>query len=341
MSHLAKRRIVALHRFLSAGSQDATRERAPSLDDYEMPASAPIVLAALDHEDLGRAVKMSRATRRASGATLAPLVRRIAHWHDHGLRVVVAARAETQAERLASLLGHLGVRCRVAPTPEPLRGVGSQASLSTENVLDPAARGERGTVDFVASKLSRGVVLVADGLVIVTEEEIFGARAHLRSGARASGDKRADSAALARSFAEDLRSLTVGDYVVHVDHGIGRYQGLVHKDVGGLTVDLLVIEYDAGDKLYLPVYRLNQLQKYSGREGAPPKIDRLGGQTFARTKTRAKKAIRQMADELLRLYAERRAQTRAPFPALDDDYRAFEATFPFDETPDQATRSTT
>ena len=188
---------------------------------------------------------------------------------------------------------------------------------------------ERGVALVVTSKLSCGVVLPADGIALVTEEEIFGARTRTTS-----RDKQKAGAA-ARSFAEDLRTLAVGDYVVHVDHGIGRYQGLVHKDVGGLTVDLLVIEYDAGDKLYLPVYRLNQLQKYSGGEGAPPKIDRLGGQTFARTKARAKKAIREMADQLLRLYAERKSQARAPLPPLDDDYRAFEATFPFDETPDQ------
>ncbi len=183
-------------------------------------------------------------------------------------------------------------------------------------------------MSVVVGKLSRGVVLAADGLVLVTEEEIFGGRARREKSRAASGEA-------ARSFMEDLRSLAVGDYVVHVDHGIGKYQGLVHKEIGGLTVDLLVVEYDAGDKLYLPVYRLNQLQKYSGGEGAPPKIDRLGGQTFAKTKSRAKKAIRQMADELLRLYAERRAQTRPALPAMDDDYRAFEATFPFDETPDQ------
>src|SRR6185312_8582276 len=157
--------------------------------------------------------------------------------------------------------------------------------------------GERGVVDVVVGKLSRGVVLVADGLALVTEEEIFGGRSRHRE------KKSAAAAAASKSFAEDLRTLAVGDYVVHVDHGIGRYQGLVHKEIGGLTVDLLVVEYAEGDKLYLPVYRLNQLQKYSGGEGAPPKIDRLGGQTFAKTKSRAKKAIREMADQLLRLYA--------------------------------------
>jgi transcription-repair coupling factor (superfamily II helicase) len=303
VARLGARRVVALHRVATIGN-------AEGLDAYEV-ARDPMNLAARDHDDLARAVKTARTTK-GRGATLAPLVRRIAHWHDHGLRVEITARAETQAERLASLLGHLGVACRIG------------------NVADGSAilPIERGVVSVVVGKLSRGVVLAADGLVIVTEEEIFGGRARRERSKEGSAEQ-------ARSFAEDLRTLAVGDYVVHVDHGIGKYQGLVHKEIGGLTVDLLVVEYDAGDKLYLPVYRLNQLQKYSGGEGAPPKIDRLGGQTFARTKSRARKEIRRMADELLRLYAERRAQTRPPLPALDDDYRAFEATFPFDETPDQ------
>ena len=112
--------------------------------------------------------------------------------------------------------------------------------------------------------------------------------------------------------------------MVHVEHGIGKYMGLVHKRLGsevttagpspkfapiglmaagdrdgsGLTVDLLVVEYAGGDKLYLPVYRLNQIQKFQGSEGAP-KLDRLGGQTFAKTKARVAKQLKQMADELL------------------------------------------
>ncbi len=288
-ARLEKKRVVALHRTAAMGAL------AKGLDAYQVVGKEPLDLAARDHEDLARAVKTARTTK-GRGATLQPLVRRIAHWHDHGLRVEITARAETQAERLASLLKHQGVD------------------------------GEK--IAIKVGRLSRGVVLVADGLALVTEEEIFGGRARR--------EKKTSSDATRASFAEDLRSLAVGDYVVHVDHGIGKYQGLVHREINGLTVDLLVVEYDAGDKLYLPVYRLNQLQKYSGGEGAPPKIDRLGGQTFAKTKSRAKKAIRQMADELLRLYAERRSQLRDALPPLDDEYRAFEATFPFDETPDQA-----
>ncbi|HWL84437.1 MAG TPA: transcription-repair coupling factor, partial [Polyangiaceae bacterium] len=198
--------------------------------------------------------------------------------------------------------------------------------------FDPAwlAEMENGTemAQIVVGPLSRGALLPAEGIALVTEEEIFGARAHRRKERRA-GDP-------TRPFLEDLRNLDVGDYVVHVEHGIGRYLGLVHKAVAGLTVDLLVVEYAGGDKLYLPAYRLNQIQKYSGGENATPKVDRLGGSTFSRTKARVEKAVRQMADELLRLYAERKAQPGFALAPIDDDYRAFEATFPFDETPDQA-----
>jgi len=101
-----------------------------------------------------------------------------------------------------------------------------------------------------------------------------------------------------------------------------------------MTVDFLVVEYAGGDKLYLPVYRLNQIQKHAGGEGSQ-KLDRLGGQTFAKTRSRVAKNVRQMADELLRLYAERNAMLRSSLAAPDDDYQAFEATFPFEETPDQ------
>src|SRR4029079_13085251 len=112
--------------------------------------------------------------------------------------------------------------------------------------------------------------------------------------------------------------------------------GLEHKVVGGVGVEMLVVEYSGGDKLLLPVHRLNQVEKYSGSEGSP-KLDRLGGQTFAKTKARVQRKVREMADELLRLYAERNASKRDPLPPPDDEYAALEAPFPYEETRDQAT----
>jgi transcription-repair coupling factor (superfamily II helicase) len=301
VADLAKRLVIALHRTPVIGGAGE------GLVDFEI-AKDPLELAAQGHEDLARAVKHARASKGRT-AILAPLARRIAHWQQSGLRVFVAARVTTQAERLATLLRHQGVLCKARLSP-----------------FDPAWLAERSdTTQVVVGPLSHGVILPAEGLVVVTEEEVFGARVHRRAEKKAS--------ALSRPFVEDLRALQVGDHVVHVEHGVGKYLGLVHKEVAGLTVDLICVEYAGGDKLYLPVHRLNQLQKYSGGDA---KTDRLGGSTFARTKAKVRKAVRQMADELLRLYAERQAQSGDVLEPTGDEYRAFEATFPFDETPDQA-----
>ena len=274
------------------------------------PNATAVALGALDHGDLSAAMQRARASK-GRIPSLEPLVRRVAHLRESGFRVLVTARTATQAERLAGLLGHQGVTCTI--------------HLVSADVLTPSAASV--DVELVPGALSAGLVLPADALALITEEEIFGERAH-RKVARPRDTKTA--------FLEDLRSLAVGDLVVHVEHGIGRYVGLIHKSVGAHVVDLLVVEYAGADKLYLPVYRLNQVQKFSGSEVESAKLDRLGGTTFAKTKSRVRREVRQMADELLRLYAERKAQEGHALPPVDDEYRAFEATFPFEETADQA-----
>ena len=302
---LAKRAVVTLNRTPVVGEAQAGMAAFESPQDW-------LDLGSRDHDDLTRAMRAARASK-GKNAGLTPLVRRIDNWRQNGLRVFLTARAQTQAERLVSLLRHQGIECN--------------ARLAT---FEPAWLDERSDeVQVVVGPLARGVVLPGEGIVLVTEEEIFGARAHRRR-------ERARAVDAARVFLEDLRNLAPGDYVVHAEHGIGRYQGLVHKQVSGLTVDLITIDYASGDKLYLPVWRLNQLEKYAGGENAQPKLDRLGGGSFARAKARVARAVRKMADELLRLYAERKARPGDAISGADDDYRAFEATFPFDETADQA-----
>src|SRR5690606_34841232 len=248
---------------------------------------------------------------------------------DSGLRVVFTARTATQAQRLGSLL----------------KGYGVPVASGEPAPFSPSMLAGRppGAAEVTVGNLSAGFVLATEALAIVTEEEVFGTRARRRR--REDGKKR--DKARGRAFLEDLRQLEVGDYVVHSDHGVGRYLGLERKSLGlskheeiqGLKatfVEVLVVEYANGDKLYLPVTRLHQLQKYSGGEGHKPKIDRLGGQTFEKTKAKVKKQVKQMADELLRLYAERMAHQREPLAPADRSYAEFEATFPFEETPDQS-----
>ena len=139
------------------------------------------------------------------------------------------------------------------------------------------------------------------------------------------------------SFISDLSDLKVGDYVVHIDHGIGIYQGLRQISVAGAVRDFMLLTFQDEAKLYVPLERLDLVEKYRSHEGAKPSLDRLGGATWERTKTRVKRALRDMAQELLQLYAERKM--RGGVAALPDTpwQREFEDAFEFEETPDQLT----
>ncbi|MBW2454681.1 MAG: transcription-repair coupling factor [Deltaproteobacteria bacterium] len=275
-------------------------------------------LATFDQTELSAALAAARKAE-GHGASLDPLIERVQAWHADGMRIIFAARTTIQAERLTLLLQNRELE--VAPALEDSQRL---ALLTRPRGGEPAL-----PVHVTVGPLARGMVAPAEGLVLITEEEIFGSRTHRRRRRAQSGKARS------KQLLEDLRSLAVGDFVVHIEHGIGRYEGLSHRQVAGHQVDLLAVAYAGGDKLYLPVYRLNQVHKYRGSEGAP-KLDRLGGQSFARSKSRARKRVRQLADELLQLYAERQQAMGEACPPVDDEARAFEATFPFEETDDQA-----
>jgi transcription-repair coupling factor (superfamily II helicase) len=122
--------------------------------------------------------------------------------------------------------------------------------------------------------------------------------------------------------------------VVHIDHGIGRYQGLVRLNLLGAASDFLQLGYANKDKLYLPVYRLNVIQKYAG-SGSEAALDKLGSQHFAKAKEKVRDAVKKLAFDLIKLYAERKVRPGTPFSGRDSAFREFEAKFPFDETPDQ------
>jgi transcription-repair coupling factor (superfamily II helicase) len=297
---LARRPSISLHRSGVSGPAGAD-----ALEQLEhAPPDAP-TLALADQSELERAIKALRQQKTKHDA-LDPLVEAITEWHEAGLATLIAARTQMQADRLVTLLRHRGV------------------SATREGDASGPVKADE--LRVVTAPLSRGVIAQGEGFVLVTEEEIFGARARRKAEPKKGNTK---------AFLEDLRTLDPGDMVVHVDHGIGRYLGLERKLIGGVGVDLLVVEYGGGDKLFLPVHRLSQIQKYSGGEGSP-KLDRLGGQTFAKTKAKVERHVRQMADDLLRLAAERNAVQKEPLEKPGDDYQAFEAAFPFEETRDQA-----
>jgi transcription-repair coupling factor (superfamily II helicase) len=284
------------------------------LERLDTASQEPESLGQSDHGELTRAVQQARAAT-GKGAALDPLVSALERWHEEGLRVECVTRANAQANRLAMLLRHRDVAVKL----------GTRTTDDDDDLdagLGEATSRDDALLEVRVGTLERGVVSPSEGLVLLTEEEIFGHKVHAQ--------RKRKTRALAPL--EDLRALAIGDYVIHSEHGIGRYLGLENRVVAGAGhVELLVVEY-LGGKLYLPVYRLNQIEKHSG-EG---KLDRLGGTTFAKTKAKARAKAREMADELLRLYAERNAVERPPLPAPDDEYAAFEAAFPYEETTDQA-----
>jgi transcription-repair coupling factor (superfamily II helicase) len=178
------------------------------------------------------------------------------------------------------------------------------------------------TAAITVGHLSQGFSLPADRYVFVAEEEIFGEKRHRR---RARPRPVAD-------YLTGLSQLTAGDYVVHIDHGIAVYHGLRHLNVAGTEGDYLHLEYANGDRLYLPVERINLVQKYTGADGRAPALDRLGGQSWEKTKRKTREAILAMARELLEIHAVRESTERPPLNDMDGDYEEFVAHFPFEET---------
>jgi len=137
------------------------------------------------------------------------------------------------------------------------------------------------------------------------------------------------------AFLSDFRDLQVGDYVVHVEHGIGQYQGLKEINQGDGNAEFMLLEYAEGARLYVPLTRLDLIQKYRSSEGAKPPLNHLGTAAWAKTKARVRKAMQDMADELLKLYAERKAAKGHAFSADNQWMREFEDAFEYSETDDQ------
>jgi transcription-repair coupling factor (superfamily II helicase) len=183
-----------------------------------------------------------------------------------------------------------------------------------------------GELAITPGNLARGFSFAELGIVVYSEWDLFEPPTSTRVGGR----KRTSDA-----FLSDLRDLKTGDYIVHVDHGVGRFLGLQRIPFGASEREVMQIEYSGGGKLLMPMENLNLIQRYTAGEEAQPKLDKLGGTTWARTKASVKKAMRDMADELLKLYATRQMVQGHAFGKDSPWQFDFEDTFEFDETEDQ------
>ncbi|RYL88186.1 transcription-repair coupling factor [Sporolactobacillus sp. THM7-4] len=231
----------------------------------------------------------------------------VERWIKADFAVVFLAADKERAKRLSQVLADYGIQTeRVEPQTLPLHGV----SQITTGGLDS------------------GFELPLKKIAVITEKEVFTKKA-AKTPRR--GGKKLSNAERLKNYNE----LKTGDYVVHVDHGIGRYVGIETLEVNGTHKDYLQIVYKGNDKLYVPVEHIDQVQKYVGSEGKEPKIYSLGGSEWKKVKNKARSSIQDIADDLIKLYAEREASKGHAFVKDGPAQREFEAAFPYQETADQ------
>jgi transcription-repair coupling factor (superfamily II helicase) len=224
----------------------------------------------------------------------------------------------------------------LSPTPEDLHRM--RHLLSSYDLPVQTETGQNALLDKISEvkggpglfllegKISSSFLFPAMKLALLSEEEIFVKKA----------PRRRLRPIREGYFLKSFGDLNEGDYVVHTDFGIGAYRGLQKITVGKIENDFLVIEYQDGDKLYLPVNTLDKIQRYLGPDGHVPKMDRMGGTAWDTVKERVKKSVRDIAEELVAIYAAREVMERKSFAPPDRIYEEFCSTFEYEETPDQA-----
>ena len=270
---------------------------------------------------IGGGFLRSQPTMRFHGLVPA-MVEEVKKLSGENQRVLFAARSSGEVERIADLFSEYGVPFRL----------GSRTPRPGESQLDDAAYlgGIDSTTTVVKANIADGIALPDARLVVFGTRDLFEEPEDVVVRPQRSKSKTS-------AFISDFRDLAVGDYVVHVEHGIGQYQGL--KEIAQTDSDkaeFMILEYAEGARLYVPLTRLDLVQKYRSAEGVKPVLNRLGTQQWAKTKARVKKAMQDMADELLKLYAQRKTAQGHPFPADTQWQAEFDGAFEFNETEDQA-----
>ena len=232
------------------------------------------------------------------------LARDLNRWKAEGWRVALLAGGTARGERLEGALN-------TQESPAPFMPEIPEALEPGRPVIFPMT-------------LNRGFLYPEIKFAVISESDIYGVNRQ-KSRSRATGGEKLAA----------FTDLKVGDYVVHENHGIGQYMGMVRLASEGTYRDFLHIRYQGSDKLYVPTDQLDRVQKYIGSEGQPPKLNRLSGGEWQRQKSKVKQSIQEIAGDLLKLYAARES---IPGHAFDPDtpwQREFEDGFPFEETPDQ------
>jgi len=271
-------------------------------------------------EDAESAVNiLTQPTPRFHGA-VPSMLEEVQKLTSSGNQVLFSVPNTGEVERLADIFTEYNVSFRLGSRT---RGGESYADETSYFA------GEVNTTTLAKAYLPDGVIFPDAHLAIFGSRDLFD-----ESEAVAARPQRTKSKVSA--FLSDFRDLQVGDYVVHVEHGIGQYQGLKEINQGDGNAEFMLLEYAEGARLYVPLTRLDLIQKYRSQEGAKPALSHLGTQAWAKTKARVRKAMKDMTEELLKLYAQRKMAQGHSFPAGNEFVREFEDSFEFNETEDQA-----
>ncbi len=259
-----------------------------------------VLLGSKSNDDL-RATLLSQG----NSGIIARLARLLSDWLERGRRVVLVTATRHSGERLRALLADHGLLAHLVDAGQ--------------------AQAQGMSLQICLGELSRGFRLERAGLAFITEEEIFGQKHRFKK----------EYIPKPRQAFSGLRELGIDDYVVHTDHGVGIYRGLTKLTFQEVANDFLALEYYGGDKLYLPVERINLLSRYLGPDNSPPSLDRLGNRSWLKTKQKVRASLRKVAEELVKIYAQRRVLSGYAFSGRDHYLDEFEASFPYEETPDQ------
>lgn len=245
----------------------------------------------------------------------------------------VAAREAPAGDALKSFLGHYPGRVLIAADSpgrrEALLEVLQAAELKPPVVADlPSFLTDDARFAIAVAPLEDGFALDDPRIAVLTERQLFPERAGSTRRTRRAGRE-------PEAIIRDLGELTEGAPIVHEDHGVGRYRGLIAMDVGGMPGEFLEIEYAKGDRLYVPVAQLHLISRYSGASPETAPLHSLGGEQWSKAKRKAAEKVRDVAAELLEIQARRRARAGLALQVDRAMYEPFAAGFPFEETPDQ------
>jgi len=237
-----------------------------------------------------------------------------------GAQVILAAAHTGEVERLADIFTEYNASYRLGSRTRGGESYADETSYFSGDVL---------TTTLLRAYLPDGFVLPDAHLALFGSRDLFDESEFVAGRPQRQKSK-------VSAFLSDFRDLQVGDYVVHVEHGIGQYQGLKEINQGEGNAEFMLLEYAEASRLYVPLTRLDLVQKYRSSEGAKPVLNHLGTQAWAKTKARVRKAMKDMTDELLKLYAQRQSAQGHIFPADTEWMKEFEDAFEYNETDDQA-----